>query len=144
MPEQPLHDIQIVQALVQQHAAAFALPGRPPAAAGIIGLGAKPIGHDPAHAHDLAQFAALDQLLDFQIPRLGAQLKHAGEDQLGILFAARQSAVRRRLCARRSVFRPSHARLLQRGDAEGGMLIMRRGDDHRIDRPERINSSPSA
>ena len=96
---EPLQRVEIVQALVEQHAAALALPGRAPAAARVIGLGAKPIGDDPVDAHDLAQFAALNQLLDLQIARLGAHLEHAGEDDLGMSAGARRSAVRRRPCA---------------------------------------------
>ena len=73
-----------MQALIQQDAAAFAFPGRAPATAGVVGLGAKPIGHDPAHAHDLAQFTALNQVPQLQIPRLGAELEHAGKDHLWV------------------------------------------------------------
>ena len=50
--------------LVQQHAAALALPGRAPAAAGVIRLRAEPVGHNPTHAHNLAQVARLEQLLN--------------------------------------------------------------------------------
>ena len=84
--EQPLHDIQIVKALVQEDAAALAFPGRPPTAAGVVGLGSKPIGHDPAHPDNLPNLTALDQLLDFEVTRLGAKLEHTREHGLGILF----------------------------------------------------------
>src|SRR5262245_54173171 len=55
--EQPLHDIQIMEALIEQYSPALPLPGRAPAAAGIIRLRPVPIGHDPTHPHQLAQFA---------------------------------------------------------------------------------------
>src|SRR5262249_17078953 len=85
--QKPLHDVEVMKTLVEEHAAAFTLPGRAPAAAGVVGFGAEPIGHDPAHADDVAQFAALNEFLDFEIPRFGAKLEHAGKDGFGILFA---------------------------------------------------------
>src|SRR5204863_7122287 len=61
--DEPLHRVEIVQALVEQHAAAFALPRRPPAAARVIRLGAIPVTVDPVHAHNFAEVALSNQLL---------------------------------------------------------------------------------
>src|SRR5688572_7457485 len=44
---QPLQHIQVVRALIEQNAAALPFPGRPPAPAAVVGLGAIPIGDDP-------------------------------------------------------------------------------------------------
>ena len=71
-----------MEALIEQHAAAFAPPGRAPAAAGVVRLSAIPVRDDPAHADDFAEIAVLDQFSDFQITRLGAELKHRGENLL--------------------------------------------------------------
>ena len=132
MPQQPLHGVQVVQALVEQHAAALALPGGAPAAAGVVGLGAEPVGDDPAHAHDLAQFAALDELLDLQVARLGAQLEHAGENLLGILLVRGDQPLGVGFVRGDGLLHHHVQALLQRGDAQRGVLVMRRGDDHRV------------
>jgi phosphoribosylformylglycinamidine (FGAM) synthase PurS component len=47
--------VEVVRTLVQQHPAPFALPGRAPAAARVVGIRAVPIRDQPAHAHDLTQ-----------------------------------------------------------------------------------------
>src|SRR5690606_3139448 len=46
----PLQQVQVVWTLVDQHAAALALPGGTPAARGVIAPGAEPVGDDPADA----------------------------------------------------------------------------------------------
>ena len=81
----PLQRVKIMQALVEQHAAAFTFPSGPPAAARIIGLRAIPVGVDPVDADDPAQVFP-DELLDFQVTRFRAQLKHAGENNLRKIF----------------------------------------------------------
>src|SRR5699024_12530466 len=52
---------QVVRALVEQGAAAVLLPAAPPAAGGVVGVGAVPVGHRPADPLDAAQFAAVHQ-----------------------------------------------------------------------------------
>ena len=84
--EQPGHYVEVVQALVEQHAAAFAAPGRAPAAAGVVRFGAEPIGDDPAQADDVAQFAALNQFADFQVTGFDPKLKHGGKYLVRIFF----------------------------------------------------------
>src|SRR5699024_5771515 len=58
-PADPLEHIQVVGALVEQGAAAVLLPAAPPAAAGVVSVGAVPVGHRPADPLDAAQFAAV-------------------------------------------------------------------------------------
>ena len=128
----PLQHVEIVQALIQQHAAAFALPGRAPTAAGVIGFGAIPIGDDPTQPHDVAEFAALDQLLDFQITRLGTQLEHAGENQLLVFLMRRNQSLRIGFVRGNRLFDHDMQPALQRRDAQAGVLIMRRGNQHGI------------
>jgi hypothetical protein len=60
-PDQPLKRVKLVQALVEQHAAAFAFPRRAPAAAGVVGLGAEPVRDDPVDAHDFADHTVPNQ-----------------------------------------------------------------------------------
>ena len=63
----PLHQVELVRALVRQHAAALAGPRRPPAALVVVLLGAEPVGDDPVHAPQLAQLAALDHLAHLDV-----------------------------------------------------------------------------
>lgn len=81
--EEPVEEIDLVRALVEERAAAFAFPGRAPAAAGVVGFGAEPIGDDPIDADDLAEFAAVDELFDFLVTGLGAELEHGAENFFG-------------------------------------------------------------
>src|SRR5699024_3398751 len=70
-----------VGALVEQSAAAVLLPAAPPAAAGVVGVGAVPVGHRPADPLDAAQFAAVHQLPDGPVGREGPLLKDIPADQ---------------------------------------------------------------
>ena len=81
---EPLEHVEIVQALVDEHAAAFAAPRRAPAAAFVIYLRAEPIGVDPVHAHDLAQRAVGDEFFQQAIFWLHAHLEHGAEDELAL------------------------------------------------------------
>lgn len=63
--EHPLEEIEVVRALVEQHAAALAGPSRAPAAGAVVGLGAEPICDDPIHAADFAELAGADEVADF-------------------------------------------------------------------------------
>jgi hypothetical protein len=62
---EPLQGIEIVQTLIQQHAAAFALPGRAPAAARVIRFRPIPVGVDPIDANDVTEVAVLNQFWIF-------------------------------------------------------------------------------
>ena len=130
-----MHDIEIMQALVEQHAAAFPLPGSAPSTAGIVSLGPEPIRHDPAYAHHLAHLPALDQLLDFEITRLGAKLEHAGENHFGILAVRGDQPFGIGFVRRDRFFDHGMDALVQRRDAQCGMLVMRRGNDDGINQP---------
>lgn len=75
----PLKDVELVEALVEENAAAFALPCGSPSATGVVGVGSIPVGNDPVDADDFAQFAVCDELADFDVSRLGPKLKHGGK-----------------------------------------------------------------
>src|SRR5262245_18987082 len=88
----PLQDIDVMEALIQQYAAAFAFPGGAPIAAGVVGFGAIPIGINPADAHECSKLAVVDDFLNFLIAWLDAKLKHAREDHARmILMRSNQS-----------------------------------------------------
>src|SRR5690606_1385582 len=74
--EHPLEKVEVVRALVEQHAAALAAPGRAPAAGGVVGLGAEPICDDPVDATDFAELAALDEVADLDVVVVGALVEH--------------------------------------------------------------------
>ena len=79
---EPAEQVEVVRALVEQDAAAFAFPGRTPAARVVVGLGPEPVGNRPVDAHDLADAAVFAETLDRRPLCEGALLEHAREDQV--------------------------------------------------------------
>ena len=63
-PHDPLPDVQVVGALVQQHAASLPVPGGPPVAGIIVGLRPIPVVDDPDEALDLPQRPLLYQVME--------------------------------------------------------------------------------
>src|SRR5688572_17941372 len=76
----PLEEIGIVRALVEQDAAAFPGPRGPPAAGRVISGGAKPVGDGPADAAQLAELPFLDKVAQAAVARGGSLVEHRGED----------------------------------------------------------------
>ena len=132
--EQPLQHVEIVQALIEQHSAAFAFPGRAPRTAGVVSLAAKPIGVDPVHACDFAEVAVADQRADFFVTRFDAQLKHAAKRELGIFLMRGDELFRVGFVSGDGFLDHQVQSRLERRDAERRVLIMRRGDDDRVHR----------
>jgi hypothetical protein len=130
--EQPLEHVKVVEALIEQNPAALAFPRRAPGAAGEIRFAAKPIGVHPVYAHDFAEVAALDQSADFLVTRFNAELKHSRENEPGIFSMGRNQAFGVSFVRGDGFFDHQMQSGLERGDAEGGMLKMRRGDDNGI------------
>ena len=79
----PLQEVEIVRALVQKNAAAFAVPGSAPFAGIVVRLRAVPVGDDPVHAFDLTVFAALYHLVHFAVNTVGTLAEHHTEDAVG-------------------------------------------------------------
>ena len=82
---EPLHKVELVRALVEQHAAALAVPGGAPGAGVIVVLRAVPIGDDPVDALELAQLPAVDHLLDLAVDAVCALVEHHAKDQIRVL-----------------------------------------------------------
>src|SRR5699024_1541228 len=78
----PLDQIQIVRALVQQYAAAFSVPGSPPAAGIVIALGPVPVCDDPVDSADGAQLPALYHIVHSPVNAVGSLVKHHGKDHI--------------------------------------------------------------
>ena len=88
-PQDPLPEIQLMRALVQQHAAALAAPGGPPVPAVIIVLAAVPVGDEPVGPADPPVPAALDQLPHLPVHAVGPLIEHHREHGFGMLFRLR-------------------------------------------------------
>ena len=80
--EDPLVEIKVVRALVQQNATALACPCGTPAAGGIVGLGTEPVRDCPGDPPDFSEFAALHQRPDFLINRIRSLVEHRGKNLL--------------------------------------------------------------
>ena len=50
--KEPLPEVELVRALIQEDTATFAGPCRAPTARGVIGFGSEPISDDPIHPAD--------------------------------------------------------------------------------------------
>ena len=133
--DEPLHRVKIVQTLIEQHAAAFPLPRRAPPAARVIGLGAIPVRVDPVDAHDLSEFAALNQFLHLLVTWLGAHLKHAAKNNLWVLPARGNESFGVGFVGGNWLLNHRMNTRFQRHDAERRMLKMRRGHNDGVHLP---------
>ena len=124
----PLQQVELVRALVQQHAAAFALPRGPPAARIVIILRAEPVGDDPVHAADLADRPALDEVVHADVQRVGALVVHHGE-QAPALFGGGVHLLDLLCVHPRGLFAHDVQALAQRADGQRRVAVMRHGDD---------------
>ena len=75
----PLPQIELMRALVEQHAAALAAPGRAPSAGIIICLRAIPVGDEPVEAVQPAVFAALHDFAQLDIHGIRPLIEHQRE-----------------------------------------------------------------
>ena len=130
--ENPLEKIEVMRALVEKDAAALAGPGGAPAAGGVVGLGAKPVGDDPIYTADLAEFAGADEIADFLVIRVGALVEHRRED-LFFIFMRGEEAFAVGFVDRDRLLDHDVQTGLEGVDAERGVLVMRRGDDDGVD-----------
>ena len=105
----PLEGVELVEALVEENAAAFAFPCGAPSATGVVGVGSIPIGNDPVDADDFAQFTVCDELADFDVSRLGPEVETWRQIWRKDADGSWRSAARRPLCALKLVFRPLDA-----------------------------------
>ena len=74
-----------------------------------------------------------DQFFDFGVARFGAHLKHGGEDLFGMLAADGDESFGIGFVRGDRFFHHDMQAGLERGDAEAGVLVMRRGNDDGID-----------
>ena len=75
-PAQPLQQIQLMRALIQQHAAAFSVPCSLPARRIIIALGAIPVSHDPIHTLQRSKLTAFNHLMELSVDTIGSLVQH--------------------------------------------------------------------
>src|SRR6516225_373521 len=76
----PLKQIKIVRALVEQHSPSLAFPGSSPIAGLIVGFCSEPVGNSPVYAPDRPQFARFYQPTELQKVRVRTLIEHAGKD----------------------------------------------------------------
>lgn len=131
--EEPLQHIELVQALIDKHAATFTLPGRAPTAAGVVGFRAEPIGDNPGKPGDVAKLPFGDELFDLGVTRFGAQLEHAAEDELRMFFGDGNEAFGVGFVGRDGFLHHRVQAVFESGDAERRVLIMRRGDNDSVE-----------
>ena len=86
-----------------------------------------------SHERLIAHFAALDKFLDFEIARLGAELKHAGENDFRILLVRRNQPFGIGFVSGDRFFDHRMDACIERGDTERCVLIVRRRDDDCVD-----------
>ena len=129
----PLPQVQLMGALIQQHAAAFPCPGSTPCAGIIISLGAVPVGNDPVRTANTAVLAGIHQLLHLAVDVVRALIKHHAVDDIGVLFCSFVHfhdllGVNACRLFHHHMNAPLHARYSQ-----PGMIIVRYGNDTGID-----------
>ncbi len=127
----PLQQVQLMGALIEQDAAAFALPGRPPGAGIIISLGAKPCGNDPVDAAEGTNFTGGNQPFKFFVNGLGALVEHSGEDLFFGLVSGDEFFAIGFVNGNRFFYKDVESGL-QGGDTDGGMEIMRGSDQNGV------------
>ena len=125
----PLEGVELMEALVEEDAAAFAFPSGSPSTAGVVGVGSIPVGNDPVDADDFAQFAICDEPSDFGVSRLGPKLKHGGKYGGRMLAALGDKPLGVRFVRRNWFFDHEMQAGVQRLYAQRGVLVVGRGDD---------------
>ena len=125
---QPLEQIQLMRALVDQHAAAFSGPGASPSALIVISLRTVPVRDYPVYTLDTAQPAAFDEFLCETVQLVGALVIHYAEYEFG--FGSRDLvhlSDRLRIHAR-GFFDKCVQPFFQRVDGDYGVIVVRSGD----------------
>jgi hypothetical protein len=129
----PLQKIEIVRALVEQHATTFADPGCTPTAGGVVGLAAEPVGDYPVDAADFTERTFLDQLANLLVGGVGALVEHYGKDLPPVLMGG-QEPLAVGLVDGDGFFDQHVQTRAKRSDADRDMEIVRCRDKDRIDR----------
>ena len=133
-PADPLQQVEVVRALVEQHTAAFTGPGRSPCARIIVRLGTVPAGDDPVDPFDLAVFSALDQFPHFAEDAVGALVEHHGKGH--IAFCSNFVHLPDRFCVDAGGFFAHDVQsLFHRLDGQDRVLIVGCCDDDGVAEP---------
>ena len=127
----PLPQIQIVRALVEQHAAPFARPCGAPAAGIIIGLRPIPVGDQPVGAFDRTHLARSNDLLHFAVNMIGALIKHHGKHTVRFCRHLIHAADLFCIHAGR-LFAHDMQVILHRLDRQTRVIVMRHRNMHRV------------
>ena len=131
----PLPQIQVMRALIEQNAAALARPRGTPRARIIVRLVPVPVGNNPAGAPDRPQRAGIHDLLHFAVDVICPLIEHHAEHDVGmpVRFLHHlphlQGVYTRRLLAH-DVNARAH-----RLNRIPGVIVVRNGNLHRINQP---------
>ena len=131
--EKPLEQVKIVGALIEQDAAAFALPGGAPAARRVVCFGPVPRRDDPADPLQVPQLASIKELLELLEGRARTQLKHRRENLAAALLVRGNEALTVRLVDRDGLLNQDVQALLEGVNADRRVVVVRRRDDDSVD-----------
>ena len=130
-PADPLKQVQIVGALVQQYAAALSVPGCPPSAGVIVSLGAVPVRDDPVHPFDLPILPAVHDLVHLPVNAVGALVEHHGEYPVRLFRRLVHFPYLLRIYPRRLLTQDMQA-VLQRRDHKTRVIIVGHRDQYGV------------
>ena len=131
-PTEPLQQIQLMRALIEQHTAALAIPRCAPRPGIVVALRAIPVRHNPDHALDFAQCAAVNQRLRLAVDAVRALVEHHAEGQFGMLIRLRDHVPHLQGVHARRLFAQDMLSMAERLNRQRRMLIMRRCNQHRV------------
>ncbi len=131
----PLPEVEVVGALVEQDAAALARPGGAPGARVVVGLGAVPVGDDPARALEGAQLAGIHDLLDLAVDVVGALVEHHTELELGMAVGLGHHLAHLKGVDAGGLLAHDMESGLHGLDGVAGVVVVGDGDDDGVDEP---------
>ena len=129
----PLQQIQLMRALIQEHAAPFSVPGRSPLPGIIVVLRPVPVRDDPVHSFDLSVFSALDQLMHADVNRIGPLIEHHRKRHFRMPVCAGNHLPHLLRIDTGRLLAHDVQMVLHRRNRQPRMLIMRNGNQNRID-----------
>ena len=123
-PQQPGQNIEVVKALIEEHTAALAGPGGPPAAARVIRVSPVPVGVDPVHPDDPSQLARFNEVPQLLVAGFHAQLEHSAKHRLRVPLMGGDQLEGVGLVGRNRLLDHEVHSGVEGGDAQIGVLVV--------------------
>ena len=127
----PLKQIQIMRALIQEHSSALSVPGCAPVAGIIICLCAVPVRNNPVHALNLAVFSSGYKLVHLTVHMICPLIEHHAEYNIRLCRRFVHLTHLLRIHTGR-LFAHNMQSLAECPDRECRMLIMRNRNQHGV------------